>query len=499
MVSPSTLPAPIPVEVLQNIEVEQALLGAILINNETFFRVGDFLLSEHFSDGIHQKIFETASGLIRENKVASPVTLKTYLVDVVDKDFDTSAYLALLAREATAIVNAEDYALLIYDLALKRKLVDISNETIHEVKELDPTSSVRDQIETLERKLFSLAENERYGEGFLSFSDATQSTITSLSEARRSGRKVFGTGMGKVDGALGGLHPSDLIIVAARPGMGKSAFATTLAMHLVKNWKPERAPDDQGALGAIVGFFSLEMTAEQVATRIMAFEAKVSSEKMRKGRLNDLEFDRLAKARERIKSYPLYVDDSVGLSIAQLASRARRLKRQKGLDLLVVDYLQLLVGTSRSGDVNRVQEVAEISTGMKNLAKELNIPVIALSQLSRQVEGRKDRRPLLSDLRDSGSIEQDADIVLFLFREEYYLINEEPGAQGSDDYLNWQKKLEEVHGIAEVIIAKHRHGPTNKVRVHFNQEFTHFSDLANESIAAGDDIGPDPIASAFDR
>ena len=465
-----------------NIEAEQALLGAILVNNDAFYRVSDFLDPEHFSEELHRRIFEIAQSLIRAGKLATPITLKTFLGDADLGGMTVSQYLARLAAEATTIINADAYGRTIYDLAMRRQLINIGEDMVNVAYDSPVDDSPRKQIEEAERKLYELAERGRYEGGFQSFSDALKAAVDMAAEAFKRDRKLSGvaTGLSDLDRMMGGLQSSDLGIVAGRPGMGKTALATNIAFNVARAYSGERQPD--GTIkrldGGIVGFFSLEMSAEQLATRIIAEQSGVASYKIRRGEIQEHEFARIADAAREMERVPFYIDQTGGISIAQLTARARRLKRQKGLDVLVVDYLQLLSGSSKKGE-NRVQELTEITTGLKALAKELACPVIALSQLSRQVEQRDDKRPQLSDLRESGSIEQDADVVIFVYREEYYLKNKEP-KMGTEEYFKWQTEMEQVHGRAEVIIGKQRHGPTGTVQSQFDAEVTRFSNLARE-------------------
>ncbi|GLI93494.1 replicative DNA helicase [Methylocystis echinoides] len=466
-----------------NIEAEQALLGAILVNNDAYDRVSDFLRPEHFSEELHRRIYETLGQLIRAGKLATVVTMKTFLADIeLPAGVTIQAYLARLAAEATTIINAEDYGRIVHDLATRRDLINIGEDIVNTAFDSPVDSSPRAQIEEAERKLYAIAETGRYEGGFQRFSDALTIAIDMASSAYMRDGHLSGiaTGLLDLDEKMGGLQKSDLIIVAGRPGMGKTALATNIAFNIAKAYQYEAEPDGSHKTinGGIVGFFSLEMSAEQLATRVIAEQSGVPSYKIRRGDLNQDDFERIVQASREMQNIPFYIDQSGGISIAQLVARARRLKRQKGLDLLVVDYLQLLVGSRSRGD-NRVQELTEITTGLKALAKELNVPVIALSQLSRQVESRDDKRPQLSDLRESGSIEQDADVVLFVYREEYYLKNKEP-REGTEEHINWMAEMERAHGRAEAIIGKQRHGPTGTVALAFEAEVTRFSNLADE-------------------
>ena len=466
----------------QNIEAEQALLGAILVNNEAFYRVSDFLEATHFFEPVHRNIYQVAGELIRANKVANPVTLKTFLpADLAIGEITLNQYLARLAAEATTIINAEDYGRSVYDLALRRALIGIGEDMVNVAYDAPVEMAPREQIEEAERRLYEVAEKGQVQQGFQSFGSALVTAIDMASAAYKRDGHLSGiaSGLTDLDRLMGGLQHSDLVIIAGRPGMGKTSLVTNIAFNVANAWRGEVQPDGtmKTVNGGIVGFFSLEMSAEQLATRIIAEQAQVSSSDIRRGRITEAEFSQIAQAAQRMNQVPLYVDQTGGLSIAQLTARARRLKRQRGLDLLIIDYIQLLQGSSKKGD-SRVQEVTEITNQLKALGKELNVPVLALSQLSRQVENRDDKRPQLSDLRESGSIEQDADVVLFVYREEYYLRSKEP-KEGTPEHLTWQTEMDQVHGIAEVIIGKQRHGPTGTVRLWFEDRFTRFSNLAD--------------------
>ena len=472
-----------------NIEAEQALLGAILVNNEALYRVSDFLEPEHFFEPIHQQLFDIARSLIRTGKLASPVTLKTF----VPADFDIAGmtiaqYLARLAAEATTIINAVDYGRTVYDLAIRRDLIRIGEDMVNVAFAAPVDFAPRDQIEDAEKRLYELAEIGRFGGGFQKFETALTTAVDMAARAyQREGRlSGLATGLKDLDGKMGGLQSSDLIIVAGRPGMGKTALATNIAYNVARGWRGEVQPDGhiKTVNGGIVGFFSLEMSAEQLATRIIAEQSGIPSSTIRRGGINERDFEKIKDVAIELQHLPFFIDETGGLTVAQLAARARRLKRQKGMDLLVIDYIQLLSGSSRRSQENRVQEVTEITTNLKALAKELNVPIMALSQLSRQVENRDDKRPQLSDLRESGSIEQDADVVMFVFREEYYLSNKEP-RPGSDEHIKWQTEMDVAHGKAEVIIGKQRHGPTGTVNLQFDAAVTRFDNLALGSFGGG--------------
>ncbi|MGY3446038.1 MULTISPECIES: replicative DNA helicase [unclassified Bradyrhizobium] len=465
-----------------NIEAEQGLLGAILVNNDAFYRVSDFLEPKHFFEIIHQQIYETAGSLIRMGKVATPVTLKTFLPAELDLGGMTvSQYLARLAAEATTIINAQDYGRTVYDLSLRRNLIQIGEEIVNVAYDAPVDFAPRAQIEDAERQLYALAETGRYDGGFQRFADALTVAVDMAAKAFQRDGKLSGisTGLRDLDARMGGLQPSDLIVLAGRPGMGKTSLATNIAYNIAKAYVPEVQADGtvKAANGGSVGFFSCEMSGEQLATRILAERTGIPSSHIRRGGISELDFEKIRDCSIELQSLPFYVDETGGLSISQLTARARRLKRQKGLDLIVIDYIQLLQGSGKKGTDNRVQEITEITTNLKALAKELNVPVIALSQLSRQVENRDDKRPQLSDLRESGSIEQDADVVMFVYREEYYLANKEP-RPGTPEHEKWQMEMGLAHGKAEVIIGKQRHGPTGTVELHFEASVTRFGDLA---------------------
>jgi replicative DNA helicase len=465
-----------------NLEAEQALLGAILINNDAFDRVSDFLRSEHFVEEIHRRIFEIAGSLIRAGKLATPITLKTFLGDHDLGGVTVPQYLARLASEATTIINAYDYGRNVYDLSMRRELISIGEDVVNVAYDAPVDSTPREQIEEAERRLYQIAEAGRYEGGFQRFSDALKTAVDMAARAYERDGSLSGvaTGLIDLDRYMGGLQASDLVILAGRPGMGKTALATNIAFNIARTYEGRTRADGsvEAANGGIVGFFSLEMSAEQLATRIIAEQSGVASYKIRRGDITEGDFHHVADAVREMQQIPFYIDQTGGVSIAQLTARARRLKRQRGLDLLVVDYLQLLAG-SRSRSDNRVQELTEITTGLKALAKELNIPILACSQLSRQVEQRDDKRPQLSDLRESGSIEQDADVVLFVYREEYYLKNREP-RPGTEEHIAWMAQMENAHGRAEVIIGKQRHGPTGTVELQFDAEVTRFGNIARE-------------------
>jgi len=478
-------PAPLYRSAPHNIEAEQALLGAILVNNEAFYRVSDCLEPVHFFEPIHQQIYQLARDLIRAGKLATPVTLKTFLDASVDiGGMTVGQYLARLAAEATTIINAEDYGRTVYDLSVRRALIQVGEDMVNVAFDAPVDFSPRDQIEDAERRLYELAETGRYDGGFQRFAQALTTAIDMAAHAFQRDGKLSGiaTGLDDLDRMMGGLQQSDLVILAGRPGMGKTALATNIGYNIAKAWQGEIKPDGHTSTvnGGIVGFFSLEMSAEQLATRIIAEQTSIPSNQIRRGGISESDFEKIKDYSIELQNIPLYVDETGGLSVAQLAARARRLKRQRGLDLVVIDYLQLLQGSTRRSQENRVQEITEITTKLKALAKELNVPILALSQLSRQVESRDDKRPQLSDLRESGSIEQDADVVLFVYREEYYHQMRKPLESNRDKFAEWLAEADKVHGKAEVIIGKQRHGPTGTVELQFDAAVTRFSSLARE-------------------
>ncbi|MFV0473047.1 MAG: replicative DNA helicase [Pikeienuella sp.] len=464
----------------QNIEAEQALLGALLVNNEVYERVASILEPRHFYDPLHARIFEVASRRIQQNALATPVTLKPFFEsDPGMAEIGGPAYLARLAGAAVSLFNARDYAQVIYDLALRRDLITIGEEVAARAATMDVGVEPAQQIEEAEQSLYLLGEKGKYEGGFGTFLKAVNEAIDVANAAyhRDGGLAGVSTGLVDMDRKLGGLHPSDLIILAGRPSMGKTSLATNIAFNIAKAWRKGTRPDgSEGTVnGGVVGFFSLEMSAEQLATRILSEQAEVASEKLRRGEMEEDEFRRVVEASRQVANIPLYIDDTPALPISTIAARARRLKRKSGLDVLFIDYLQL--ARAASAKDSRVNEVSEITQGLKAIAKELNIPVIALSQLSRQVESRDDKRPQLSDLRESGSIEQDADVVMFVFREQYYHERLKP-PEDDPGFPEWADKAERVFGKAEAIIGKQRHGPIGTVELAFQGEFTRFSDLA---------------------
>jgi replicative DNA helicase len=468
-----------------NVEAEQALLGALLYDNGAYERLSDALQAQHFFEPFHGRLFTAIEAHIRRGQLADPTLLaEQFQRDEAFQELGAVRYLADLVDRAPPAARAADYGRAIYDLALRRELIRIGGDIAQKADVGDPDLTARDQIEAAEQQLYSLAETGGASSGFHTFENALTGAVEMAAEAynREGGLSGLSTGLKDLDQMLGGMHPSDLIILAARPSMGKSALATNIAFHVARHYAWEPRPDGTRKTvdGGVVALFSLEMSAEQLAMRLLAEVTEVPSDKIRKGEISAAEFGRIREGAQAIQDAPLFIDDTGGISLARLTARARRLKRSTGLDLLVVDYLQLITAGSGSGrPENRVQEVSQITQGLKALAKELDIPVVALAQLSRQVENREDKKPQLADLRESGSIEQDADVVMFIYREAYYLSRTQP-KEGSPEHLEWQTKMDDVAKVAEVIIGKQRHGPIGTVRLHFNEELTKFTNYARE-------------------
>ena len=450
-----------------NLDAEQELLGAILVNNEAAMKVSGFLAADHFFHEAHRRIYEATLTLIERGEIANPVTLKAYFErDEVLAKAGGTAYLARLAAAATTVINAEDYARVIHDLALRRQLISIGEEMVNRAYDPKVDEAATHQIEETEQRLFKLADEGSSEGGFVSFRDSVAESIKSIDAAwKKGGLSGVTTGLRDMDKMLGGMHASDLIILAGRPSMGKTSLATNMAFNAAK-------------AGVPVAFFSLEMSSEQLATRILAEETEIASEKLRRGDITDDEFTRkIVPASKELAQLPFYIDDTGAISISLLRSRARRLKRTNNIGMIIVDYLQLVRGSNSRRNDNRVQEISEVTQALKALAKDLQVPVIALSQLSRAVESRDDKRPQLSDLRESGAIEQDADVVMFVFREEYYEMRKQP-AMDTPEHIAWQEKMDRIANLAEVIIGKQRHGPIGRVVLHFESAFTKFSDHA---------------------
>ena len=469
----------------QNVEAEAALLGALMIDNRLVEDIQLKLKADHFFEPLHGRIYDSILKLTDSNRIANPVTLKPlFEADEGMKEVGGPAYLAQLTGSGAAVIGARDFATQIYDLALLRALIGVGRELVEGALDTSEDVAPLAQIERAETELYKVAEQGGAEGKAKSFGEATKEALQLAEKALNSGGHLSGftTGLDSLNSKIGGLHKSDLVIVAGRPGMGKSSLATNVAFSAAKRLLQDQEDGIEPAksAGAGVALFSLEMSADQLATRILAEQSGISSENLRMGRISQSEFRSLARAAAELQSLPLYIDDTPGLTIAALRARARRLKRQKGIGMVIVDYLQLLQGTGKgsAGD-NRVQEISEISRGLKQLAKELDLPVVALSQLSRAVEQREDKRPQLADLRESGSIEQDADIVLFIYREDYYLSARQP-ADDHPEIDKWREEMARVYGLAEVIVAKQRHGSTGKVRLKFDSRITKFSDLVDE-------------------
>jgi len=479
----------------QNIDAERALLGAILLNNRSYEKVSEYLLPMHFADPVNGRVYEAAVKLIEQGAQANPVTLKTYLEhdDLIIQAGGIS-YLAALTNSVVTVINAGDYGKLVYDLFLRRELVALGEDVVNDAFDAVPDESALNQIETAEQRLFDLASTGTVEGGFKSFDVALQDALGLAEAAHRRDGALAGvtTGLLDMDKKLGGLHPSDLLILAGRPSMGKTALATTIAFNAAMHFARTDRPEERGKQ---VAFFSLEMSAEQLAMRILAERSKINSHDIRTGKLSNPDFERLVQATQELGELPLFIDDTPAVTVSAIRTRCRRLARQgkgektSGLGMIVIDYLQLISpGRGGSSQENRVQEISGITRGLKALAKDLKVPVLALSQLSRAVEQREDKRPQLSDLRESGTIEQDSDVVMFVFREQYYLERHEPQPKPEESserfqerHQKWQERCEQAHNIAEVIVAKQRHGPIGTVKLHFEANFTHFSDHVDGS------------------
>ncbi|HEX7751806.1 MAG TPA: replicative DNA helicase [Novosphingobium sp.] len=484
-----------------NVEAEAAFLGAVLIDNRVIEELQAPLTPAHFFEPIHGRIYERVIQLLDRKAVVTPVTLKPYFeADEALKALGGSAYLARLTADGQGLLAPRELAEQIYELALLRELVAVGRNLVTSAMDTSESVEPLAQIEQAEAALYAVAEGAGSNNEAQNFGAATRTAIQAIEKAFNSGGHISGktTGLTSVNEKIGGLHDSDLIILAGRPGMGKTSLVTNIAFNCADRLQRDLADgiDPAKSVGAAVAFFSLEMSADQLATRILAEQSGISSEALRVGKISRDDFQQLSFASQRLAELPLYIDDTPALTIAALRARARRLKRRHNIGLVIVDYLQLLQGTGRAND-NRVNEISEISRGLKTLAKELSVPVIALSQLSRAVEQREDKRPMLSDLRESGSIEQDADMVWFVFREDYYVMSREPkqpvdgdDAKTHEAHASWQAEMERVYGLAELIVAKQRHGATGKVRMRFESRITRFSDLAPED-RANDRYGDD--------
>ena len=454
-----------------NIEAEQAVIGSVLTSNEIFDDISSIISENNFYDPLHQKIYSAINNLIYKGMLANPITLKSYFENEKD-DLNIPEYLIKITKFATSSRQSIEYSKIIYDMYVRRELIKISENIIDNAKMSDLNISGKSIIEDSEKILYDLAEKGSVSSSLIKFDDAVKQTIDMASSAYKNEEGIVGvpTGLRDLDDRLGGLHKSDLIIIAGRPSMGKTALATNIAFHAAKKIQ------ESGRKGAIA-FFSLEMSSEQLSTRILAEQSRIKSNDIRRGKISEEQFEQFIETSKDISELPLYIDETPAISVAALSNRARRIKRLYGLDMLVIDYIQLMRASSAVKE-GRVQEISEITQGLKALAKELTIPVLALSQLSRAVEQRDDKKPLLSDLRESGSIEQDADVVMFVYRESYYLKAKEP-RPATVEHAEWQAKMNEVSHLAELIIGKQRHGPTGNVMLEFEEMFTKFKDAVN--------------------
>ena len=455
-------------ELPNNIEAEQAVIGSILVSNDIFDEINTIISSINFYDPMHQKIFEAVESLIYKGMLANPITLKNYFEDEKD-DLNVPEYLVKITKFSTSVRQAIEYSKIIYDMFVRRELIKISEQTIDSAKLNDLDTNGQSIIENSERLLFDLAEKGSFNSSLVKFDEAMKQTIEMASAAYKNEEGIVGvpTGLRDLDDKLGGLHQSDLIIIAGRPSMGKTSLATNIAFNAAQKLQ-------ESGKKSSVAFFSLEMSSEQLSTRIISEQARISSNDIRRGRISDDQFDKFLETSKNISELPLYIDETPAISIAALSNRARRIKRLFGLDMIVVDYIQLMRGTTFNKD-GRVQEISQITQGLKAIAKELSVPVVALSQLSRQVEQRDDHKPQLADLRESGSIEQDADVVMFVYREGYYLQRKEP-REATVEHAEWQAKMNEVAHLAQIIIGKQRHGPIGNVTLEFEERFTKFKD-----------------------
>jgi replicative DNA helicase len=458
-----------------NIEAEQALIGSILVSNDIYDEISSIVDVKKFFDPIHAKIFSTIEMLIAKGLLANPITLKNYFENNEGlKELGGQEYLINITKFSTSAKQAIDYANIVHEMHVRRELIKISESVLNDASSNNEvTSSGEEMIQNAEKSLFDLAERGHFNRSFLKFESALKQTIEMARSAYQSEEGIVGvpTGLTDLDSRLGGLHKQDLIIIAGRPSMGKTALATNIAFHAAKNIEKKSSK-------STVAFFSLEMSSEQLSTRILSEQSRIKSNDIRRGRVSESEFEKFIETSKNIFDLPLYIDETPAITIAAISNRSRRIKRLFGLELVVVDYIQLMRSSGKK-EYNRVQEISEITQGLKALAKELDVPVLALSQLSRQVEQRDNKKPQLSDLRESGSIEQDADVVMFVYREAYYLENKEPTA-GSIEHAEWRQKMDEVSRLAEIMISKQRHGPTGNVKVEFEAMYTKFKDLGNQ-------------------
>ena len=458
-------------ELPNNIEAEQSVIGTILVSNEIFDEINTIISSKNFYDPMHQKIFEAIESLIYKGMLANPITLKNYFENEKD-DLNVPDYLVKVTKFSTSSRQGIEYSRIIYDMFVRRELIKISEGTIDSAKLKDLNISGKNIIENSEKLLFDLAEKGSFNSSLVKFDEALKFTIEMATNAYKNEEGIVGvpTGLTDIDDRLGGLHKSDLIIIAGRPSIGKTALATNIAFNAASKLQ-------ESGKKSTVAFFSLEMSSEQLSTRILAEQSRIKSNDIRRGKISDEQFDKFIETSKNISELPLYIDETPAISIAAVSNRARRIKRLFGLEMIVVDYIQLMRGPTNNAN-NRVQEISEITQGLKAIAKELSVPVLALSQLSRAVEQRDDHKPLLSDLRESGSIEQDADVVMFVYRAAYYLERKEPQA-ATVEHAEWQAKMSEIAHLAQIIIAKQRHGPTGNVDLEFEGMFTKFRDIQN--------------------
>jgi len=458
-----------------NIEAEQAVIGSILVSNDIYDEVSPLIDSQKFFDPIHSKIYETIENLIAKGLLANPITLKNHFENNEGlKELGGQEYLIKITKFSTSVKQAIDYANIVQEMHVRRELIKISESVLNEASNNNEISNTGEEIiQNTEKSLFDLAERGHFNQSFMKFENALKQTIEMAKSAYQNDEGIVGvpTGLTELDARLGGMHKQDLIIIAGRPSMGKTALATNIAFHAAKNIEKKGSK-------STVAFFSLEMSSEQLSTRILSEQSRIRSNDIRRGKVSEKEFEQFIETSKNIFELPLYIDETPAITIAAISNRARRIKRLFGLELIIVDYIQLM-RSGRKMEFNRVQEISEITQGLKALAKELDLPVLALSQLSRQVEQRDDKKPQLSDLRESGSIEQDADVVMFVFREAYYLERKEP-TLGSIEHAEWQQKMDEISSLAEIMIGKQRHGPTGNIKVEFEAMYTKFKDIENK-------------------
>jgi replicative DNA helicase len=458
-----------------NIEAEQAVIGSILVSNDIYDEISPIIDAQKFFDPIHAKIFETIENLISKGLLANPITLKNHFENNEGlKELGGQEYLIKITKFSTSIKQAIDYANIVQEMHVRRELIRISESVLDQASSAtEITTSGEEMIQNAEKSLFDLAERGHFNQSFMKFERALKQTIEMAKSAYQNEEGIVGvpTGLTDLDNKLGGMHKQDLVIIAGRPSMGKTALATNIAFHAAKNIEKKD-------LKSTVAFFSLEMSSEQLSTRILSEQSRIRSNDIRRGKVSEQEFEKFIETSKNIFELPLYIDETPAITIAAISNRSRRIKRLFGLELIVVDYIQLMRSSGRK-EYNRVQEISEITQGLKALAKELDVPVLALSQLNRAVEQRDDKKPQLADLRESGSIEQDADVVMFVFREAYYLERKEP-TLGSIEHAEWRQKMDEISSLAEIMISKQRHGPTGNVKVEFEAMYTKFKNLENK-------------------